>query len=188
MSIVTVGLEYFPDPKVGRPVAFGSIYVGKIDTDPFVEANRLQMYIRQEDGVEIAVTQPILTGAGGIPMYGGSPCQILVQGDYALLVNDESGEQAYYIPDSSKISDPFESSELKTEVINLIPGEVSYLVTLPVDYSSVYINGQGVDRGRLAVDIDYTADSVDSRIILFDSYPEGSTMTLTFNDVGGSPT
>lgn len=97
MSLVALNMPYFPDPSIGRPVALGSIYVGEPDLDPEILANQKTISIRQEDGTEVPVSQPVLTGAGGIPMYAGSPVQILVDGDYSLKVLNKHGSQVYYI-------------------------------------------------------------------------------------------
>ncbi len=185
MSIVATGFSYYPDPSIGRPVVNGHIYVGVVDRDPTQHENQKQIYIRQEDGTEIPVAQPVRTGAGGIPMYGGSPCQILVSGDYSLTVQNEDEAQVYYVPNSFLLSDPFESSRQRVEYVDLVTGRLTYAVELPAAKASIYINGQGVDRGRLTLYEDYTANIDDNSITLFDSYPSNSSLTLTFNETGG---
>lgn len=97
-NIVRLGPEYLPNPFVGRPLASASIYIGVPDLDPQIPANQKQLYVQQESGAIIPVSQPILTGAGGLPEYGGSPVTLLVDGAYSIKVLDAIGAQAYYIP------------------------------------------------------------------------------------------
>jgi len=89
---------YYPDPTVGRPVYFGDIYVGRPDTDPQISTNRLQVKALQEDGSLVDISQPIQTGAGGVPMLNGSPVQLQTEGEHSLKVLNRNGEQVYYAP------------------------------------------------------------------------------------------
>ena len=98
MNRIILGPEYFPTPTIGRPISSAQIFVGNPDTDPEVVINQKQVSIQQEDGTIVAVSQPILTGIGGVPIYLGSPVTVLVNGDYALKVLDSGGSQIYYVP------------------------------------------------------------------------------------------
>jgi len=97
LNLVELGIEYYPDPTKGRPVFFGQIFVGIPDTDPEIPGNQKQITLRQEDGTEVPVMQPAVTGAGGVPIFEGSPVQILVEGNYSLKVLNQAGSQVYYI-------------------------------------------------------------------------------------------
>ena len=88
-TIVELPYEYFPDPTKGKPVFNGSVFVGEPDLDPEIEANRKEITLRQEDGTEVPIlppAQPLLTGAGGVVLYEGSPVVVLVEGAYSLKV------------------------------------------------------------------------------------------------------
>ena len=101
LNPVELGFEYFPDPTKGSPVYFGSIYVGEPDLDPQIPANQKTIQYRQEDGTLVPATQPVATSAGGVPLYNGSPVQIIVDGTYSIKVLNSSGSQVYYRADSS---------------------------------------------------------------------------------------
>jgi hypothetical protein len=103
-TTVRLGPEYFPETSRGRPIALGSIYVGQPDTDPSILANQKQLSVQQESGTIVAVTQPISTSAGGIPLYLGSPVTLLVEGTYSLKILDSSDAQIYYVPSASSES------------------------------------------------------------------------------------
>ena len=105
MNRVILGPEYFPSPDIGRPISGAQIFVGDVDTDPEVEINQKQVSVLQEDTTIVQVSQPVLTGAGGVPIHNGSPVTILVEGDYALKVLDSGGSQIYYVPSQSSDTD-----------------------------------------------------------------------------------
>jgi hypothetical protein len=104
LGTVKLGPQYFPMTDKGKPVSLGSVYVGQPDTDPSILANQKQLSVQQESGTIVAVTQPISTSAGGIPLYLGSPVTLLVEGTYSLKILDSSDAQIYYVPSASSES------------------------------------------------------------------------------------
>lgn len=105
MNRVVLGPEYFPNPTAGRPVSGAQIYVGEPDTDPEILANQKTVSVLKEDGLTVSVSQPVECGAGGVPLYNGSPVSLLVDGSYSIKVLDASGTQIYYVPKSTFIED-----------------------------------------------------------------------------------
>lgn len=97
---VELSTGYFPNPDKSRALPFAQIFVGIIDLDPEILANQKQISVLQESGAETPVPQPLLTNAGGVPVYNGSPVSILVDGPYSLKVLDKGGSQVYYIPNT----------------------------------------------------------------------------------------
>ena len=82
-NLVVFTPQYYPLPTIGRPVPSGSqIFVGEPDLDPTVLANQKQVSVLQEDTTLVQVSQPILTGAGGVPLHNGSPVSLFVEGDF----------------------------------------------------------------------------------------------------------
>ena len=92
--------QYFADPNKGRPVFNGFIYIGRADTDPTETDNRLQVSLICEcGGMPVNISQPVRTGAGGVPVYNGSPAQINVPlTEFSILVQDKDQRQVYYSP------------------------------------------------------------------------------------------
>ena len=95
-SRVTLNYEYIPDPDKGKPISNGSIYIGEPDTDPEVVGNQKQVYALEEDGSFTTLSQPISTGAGGLPEYNGDPIQLYVNGPYSLKILNAQDSQVYY--------------------------------------------------------------------------------------------
>lgn len=101
-NIVRIPSDYFGSFNQGRPVFNGSVYVGDVDKDPEIEANRKTVTITQEDGTQVPIApqgQPLLTGAGGYITYQGSPVTVKTDGNYSIKVLDKQGSQVYYFPD-----------------------------------------------------------------------------------------
>lgn len=102
LNIVELPYSYFPDFGRGRPLFNADIYVGNVDTDPEIPGNQKQVTVRQEDGSEVQIAQPVKTSAGGVPTYLGSPVTVLVDGAYSIKVLDRFGAEEYYAPDVTK--------------------------------------------------------------------------------------
>jgi len=114
---VRLPYSYYPDPTRGRPVFNGSIYVGQPDTDPQVSVNQLPVSAVQENGITVPISQPIKTGAGGVPMLNGSPVQLQVSGEYSIKVLDSYGAQVYYA--SSLIAGVRPTTIIRTQLVPL---------------------------------------------------------------------
>ncbi len=126
-NAVLAPYSYYPDPTTGRPVFNGSIYVGSPDLDPQVPSNQLRVRAVQEDGSTVPISQPIRTGAGGVPMLNGSPVQLVVDGEYSIKVLNSFGAEVYYQP--SQVGGLRPTTIVRTQV-----------VPLSIDLSNRFIN------------------------------------------------
>lgn len=89
--------DYIPDKDVGRPLFNAELYFGIPDLDPEIPANQIDVYGKQEDGTSVLLPQPIETGAGGVPLYNGSPIELLVDElFYSFKALSRNGSQIYY--------------------------------------------------------------------------------------------
>lgn len=98
MNRINLSPTYFPNPTADKAISGANIYIGEINLDPEVIGNQKQVSLLQENGSYVQVSQPVTTGAGGVPIYNGSPVSIYVDGEYSLKVTDSTGAQLYYIP------------------------------------------------------------------------------------------
>ncbi|MEL3691176.1 phage tailspike protein, partial [Escherichia coli] len=69
--IVSMPSQLFTMARSFKAVANGKIYIGKIDTDPVNPENQIQVYVENEDGSHVPVSQPIIINAAGYPVYNG---------------------------------------------------------------------------------------------------------------------
>ena len=101
LNTVELGSKYYANPSSSRALFNADIFVGIPDLDPEVPANQKTLSVLQENGTVTAVAQPISTGAGGVPLFNGSPVTLLVEGDYSIKVLDSLGSQVYYVPNTT---------------------------------------------------------------------------------------
>lgn len=102
--IIRLPTGYFPLPDGSGPIALGKVYIGIVDTDPTIEANRLTVTVTQEDGTEVSIPstgQPLRLSAGGEFIYQGSIVKVTVPTDFSIAVHDVNDAQQYYFPFSS---------------------------------------------------------------------------------------
>lgn len=160
-NVVALSPEYFPNPSIGRPLSQADIYVGTIDLDPKIPANQKTLSVLQEDGSIVTVTQPISTGAGGVPLYNGSPVSLLVDGSYSLRVDDKTGSQVYYVPKNSEDAESYTSinSIAALRSITYIPNSNDNVVVL-----GYYVPGDG---GGQPVYWDSTSTEADNGFTIF---------------------
>ncbi|MGL5703586.1 MAG: phage tailspike protein [Cetobacterium sp.] len=97
---IVVGMPSQPFIQSSKfsPVFNGYIYLGKIDTDPLVQANRVSVYIDNEDGTYTEVEQPLKTNAAGFIVYNGKVGKVVLVDGYSMLVQDSNRAQVYYYP------------------------------------------------------------------------------------------
>lgn len=82
--------------------ANGKIYIGKIDTDPVQPANRIQVYLENEDGSHVPVAQPLIINAGGYPVYNGQIAKFVTVEGHSMAIYNAFGVQEFYYPNVLK--------------------------------------------------------------------------------------
>ncbi len=91
--------QYFADPTRARPIFNGFIFIGRVDGDPTNTADQIPVQVIRESGGPVTVAQPIRTGPGGLPIYNGSPAQIVVcRSNYSITLQDNNRVQVYHSP------------------------------------------------------------------------------------------
>lgn len=94
-NYVTNPYPYYNARNLGKPIYNGKIYIGKPNLDPTIPANQLTLTAKQQDGVKVPISQPVSTNTGGYAVdLSGNLVVLLVEGDYAIRINDNSGSLA----------------------------------------------------------------------------------------------
>ncbi len=100
--IVSMPSQLFTMARSFKAVANGKIYIGKIDTDPVNPENQIQVYVENEDGSHVPVSQPIIINAAGYPVYNGQIAKFVTVQGHSMAVYDAYGSQQFYFPNVLK--------------------------------------------------------------------------------------
>ncbi|EOU0976966.1 phage head-binding domain-containing protein [Escherichia coli] len=100
--IVSMPSQLFTMARSFKAVANGKIYIGKIDTDPVNPDNQIQVYVENEDGSHVPVSQPIIINAAGYPVYNGQIAKFVTVQGHSMAVYDAYGAQQFYFPNVLK--------------------------------------------------------------------------------------
>ncbi|EPD9527235.1 phage tailspike protein [Escherichia coli] len=107
--VVSMPSQLFTMARSFKAVANGKIYIGKIDTDPVNPENQIQVYVENEDGSHVPVSQPIIINAAGYPVYNGQIAKFVTVQGHSMAVYDAYGSQQFYFPNVLKYDpDQFE--------------------------------------------------------------------------------
>lgn len=100
--VVSMPSQLFTMARSFKAVANGKIYIGKIDTDPVNTENQIPVYVENEDGSHIPVSQPIIINAAGYPVYNGQIAKFVTVQGHSMAVYDAYGSQQFYFPNVLK--------------------------------------------------------------------------------------
>lgn len=110
--VISMPSQLFTMARSFKAVANGKIYIGLIDTDPVNPANRIQVYLENEDGSHVPVPQPIIINAGGYPVYNGQIAKFVTVHGHSMAVYDASNVQQFYYPNVLK----YDPDQLRAEL------------------------------------------------------------------------
>lgn len=110
--IVSMPSQLFTMARSFKAVANGKIYIGKIDTDPVNPENQIQVYVENEDGSHVPVSQPIIINAAGYPVYNGQIAKFVTVQGHSMAVYDAYGAQQFYFPNVLK----YDPDQLRQEI------------------------------------------------------------------------
>lgn len=118
--VVSMPSQLFTMARSFKAVANGKIYIGKIDTDPVNPENQIQVYVENEDGSHVPVSQPIIINAAGYPVYNGQIAKFVTVQGHSMAVYDAYGVQQFYFPNVLK----YDPDQLRQE----LAGDDGYLL------------------------------------------------------------
>ncbi|MEH3454095.1 phage tailspike protein [Phytobacter diazotrophicus] len=117
---VVVGMpsQLFTMARSFKANANGQVYIGQIDTDPVNPANQIPVYLENEDGSHVQVSQPISINSGGFPVYNGQLAKFVTVQGYSMAVYDAYGAQQFYFPNVLK----YNPDQLEQRLASTSPG------------------------------------------------------------------
>ncbi|WP_234418912.1 phage head-binding domain-containing protein [Enterobacter cloacae] len=110
--VISMPSQLFTMARSFKAVANGKIYIGQIDTDPTIPSNQIQVYIENEDGSHIPVSQPIIINAGGYPVYNGNITKFVTVQGHSMAVYDAYNSLQFYFPNVLK----YDPDQLRDEL------------------------------------------------------------------------
>ncbi len=121
--VVSQPSQLFTLARSFKANANGKIYIGKIDTDPVNPENHIQVYVENEDGSHIPVSQPIIINSAGYPVYNGQIAKFVTAQGHSMAVYDAYGAQQFYFPNVLK----YDPGQLRQKLdgvggVNLVNG------------------------------------------------------------------
>ncbi|GAA5259682.1 hypothetical protein PROTEUSMB838_19050 [Proteus sp. MB838] len=100
--VVSMPSQLFTLAKKFQAASNGKIFIGKIDTDPTLPENQIQVYLENEDGSHIPVSQPLIINQAGFPVYNGQISKFVTVEGHSMAVYDSHGAQQHYYPNILK--------------------------------------------------------------------------------------
>ncbi len=131
--VVSMPSQLFTMARSFKAVANGKIYIGKIDTDPVNPENRIQVYVENEDGSHVPVSQPIIINAAGYPVYNGQIAKFVTVQGHSMAVYDAYGAQQFYFPNVLK----YDPDQFKNQLLILDETAQDFNQTKPYIIQSV---------------------------------------------------
>lgn len=113
--VVSMPSQLFTMARSFKAVANGKIYIGKIDADPVNPENQIQVYVENEDGSHVPVSQPIIINAAGYPVYNGQIAKFVTVQGHSMAVYDAYGAQQFYFPNVLKYDPDQLSARLSSD-------------------------------------------------------------------------
>ncbi|HFW4628758.1 TPA: phage head-binding domain-containing protein [Salmonella enterica subsp. enterica serovar Waycross] len=125
---VVIGMpsQLFTMARSFKAVTNGKIYIGQIDTDPTNPANQIQVYVENEDGSHVSVSQPIVINSAGYPVYNGQIAKFVTVQGHSMAVYDAYGAQQFYYPNVLK----YDPDQLRQQLASSEDGKGDNLVAV----------------------------------------------------------
>lgn len=157
--VVSQPAQLFTLARSFKANAKGKVYIGQIDTDPVNPANQIPVYLENEDGSYVQVSQPIIINAAGYPVYNGQIAKFVTVEGHSMAIYDACGSQQFYYPNVLKY-DPDQFEQRFTAELQSADG--STMVGYDLNQPSSQLTT--VDR-KLRNSIDLAADFVPGEVI-----------------------
>lgn len=173
----------FTESRSFKAVANGKIYIGQIDTDPVNPANQIPVYIENEDGSHVQITQPLIINAAGKIVYNGQLVKIVTVQGHSMAIYDANGSQVDYIanvlkydPDQYSIEadKKFKYSVKLSDYLTLQDAASAAVDGLLIDVDYHFTDGETVDFSGKKLTIECKAKFIGDGKLTFENLGSGS--------------
>ncbi|WP_284973210.1 phage tailspike protein [Atlantibacter hermannii] len=94
--VVSMPSQLFTLARSFKAASNGKIFIGLPDTDPTIPENQIQVYLENEDGSHVPVSQPLRINAGGYPVYNGQVAKFVTTQAHSMSVFDSYNVHQFY--------------------------------------------------------------------------------------------
>lgn len=115
--VVSMPSQLFTLARKFQAASNGKIFIGKIDTDPTIPENQIQVYLENEDGTTVPVSQPLIINQAGYPVYNGQIAKFVTVQGHSMAVYDSYGSQQFYYPNVLK----YDPDQFEHRIMNYLP-------------------------------------------------------------------
>lgn len=109
--VVSMPSQLFTLARKFQAASNGKVFIGKIDTDPTIPENQIQVYLENEDGTHVPAPQPLIINQAGYPVYNGQIAKFVTVEGHSMAVYDSYGAQQFYFTNILKY-DPDQFSKI----------------------------------------------------------------------------
>lgn len=147
-----------------KAISNGKVYIGEVDKDPLNPSQQIQVYVVNESGTNVPVSQPIALNAGGYLVYNGQVSKFVTLEPYSMVVLNSVDAEMWRVDDISKVDpDNITASNVRDTTNS---GSVQDFIDKNPDFESI------------ADAISYTKHKIGNNYIVSDYYggssPSGS--------------
>lgn len=86
-----------------KAISNGKVYIGEVDKDPLNPSQQIQVYVVDETGSNVPVSQPIQLNAGGYLVYNGQVSKFITLEPYSIVVLNSVNAEMWRVDDISKV-------------------------------------------------------------------------------------
>lgn len=86
-----------------KAISNGKVYIGEVDKDPLNPSQQIQIYVVDETGSNMPVSQPIQLNAGGYLVYNGQVSKFITLEPYSMVVLNNVDAEMWRVDDISKV-------------------------------------------------------------------------------------
>ncbi|WOZ57827.1 hypothetical protein ZP9_00011 [Shewanella phage ZP9] len=86
-----------------KAISNGKVYIGEIDKDPLNPSQQIQVYVVDETGVNVPISQPIQLNSGGYLVYNGQVSKFITLEPYSMVVLNNVNAEVWRVDDISKV-------------------------------------------------------------------------------------
>lgn len=86
-----------------KAISNGKVYIGEVDKDPLNPSQQIQVYVVNESGTNVPVSQPISLNAGGYLVYNGQVSKFVTLEPYSMVVLNNVDSEMWRVDDISKV-------------------------------------------------------------------------------------